>query len=201
MSDDDLRSLLNPVQAILAARPKWREVPESSWTPPATPEEPDPEPVVIPARTELYVDPADLPPEVVSQAGDGVNLGAQLALLQSMVRWLWTSQQIREATGRVTLTAIPPGTAPTWAAGESADLAVTWDATPLIVPADGDVEVDAAIAWAGKTSAVVKPGSITSTGCTITVKNISGSVVVPVAAQPITYIVRALYLYLPPYTP
>lgn len=199
MSGDDLRGLLDPIAAILAARPKWRELPETSYTPPATPEEPDPEPIVTPARTELYVDPADLPDEATGMGG--VDLGAQLALLQSMVAWLWSSQQIRQVVGRVTLTAIPPGTAPTWAAGETADLAVMWDSAPLIVPADADVEVDAAVAWAGKTTGVVKPGSITSTGCTITVKNISGSVVVPVSAQPITYIVRGLYLYLPPYTP
>lgn len=199
MSDDDLRSLLDPIAAILAARPKWREVPESTYTPPATPEEPDPEPIVTPARTELYVDPADLPDEVTGMGG--VDLGAQLALLQSMVAWLWSSQQIRMATGRVTLTAIPPGTSPTWTAGETADLPVLWDAPPLIVPVDGDVEVEATLVWQGKTTGQVKAGSITSTGCTVTVKNVSGSVVVPTSSQPITYIVRAQYLYLPPYTP
>jgi hypothetical protein len=190
MAADDLRALLDPWAALLAARPKQRIVPAQTYTPAPLPNLPDPEPVTIPERTELYVDPASLPEELT--AAGSVSINALVATLHSAVAWMWDKQEIRAVTGRITLTSglYQPGVY---------DFPVTWDAAPLKVPAGGIVATNAGVAWQGRTHAKIKTGSITSAGCTVTMTVVSATV--PTSGQPLTMEAQALYLYLPPYQP
>lgn len=192
MSEDDLRALLNPIAAILAARPRYREVPESIYQPPSIDGGSPPEPVIRPAHTELYVDPADLPAEVVGADGEGVSLGGQLALVQSMLAWVWGEMQIRAAVGRVTLTSGGP-----FLAGQERDFNITWDEPPLKTPTGGVVTVHAGVAWMGKVTAVIVPGTLTVTGCTVRAAFLN--TVVPSGGQPVTLEPQGLYLWVPPY--
>lgn len=197
MVSDDLRNLLNPIAAVVAARSRWRTIPGYTYNPPGTEADPDPEPVTVPERTEAYIDPADLPPEIVE---DGTaSLNEQVALLQAAVAQLYGDIQIRSVAGKTTLTAVPAGVGLTWDAGEQATLPIVWSSAPLRTPTYADVEVDAPIALLGRTTAQVVAGSITDTGCTIRVTNTSVAPVLPTAVSPITYTARALYVFLPPF--
>lgn len=194
--EDDLRALLDPLQTLLVARPKWRTIPARDETPAPTPEMPDPPQVVIPARVEPYTDPADLPPSLLV---DGrVDLAAQIALVQSAVAWLWGELQLRAVTGRITVTGGPLGIG-AWAAGAEMTRAIAWDQVPLRTPTGVVVQIEAGILSAGKTSAVVVPESITDTGCEVLLRNISAGPVIVTAQQPITYTAQGLYLFIPPF--
>lgn len=195
---EDLRGLLDPLAALLRARPRWRHVPEGQFTPEPTQTDPAPEPVPIPARTEVYTDPADLPD--VLTVDDTVDLGGQISLVQSALAWLWGELQLRVVTGSVTVTGGPNAPQP-WAAGTTMDVPVTWDQAPLRTPTGVVVQIEAGILAAGKTTAVVIPESITDLGATVRLTNVSGGPVVVTAQQTITYTAQALYLWVPPYEP
>lgn len=197
MADEDLRRLIDPLAAVVGARPRWRTIPGFTYTPPGTEAEPDPAPVTVPARSEAYVDPADLPAEL---AGDGaVSLNEQVALLHAAVAQLFGDIEIRSVSGSVVVSSVPAGLGPTWGPGESATVPVVWSTPPLRVPVHADVEVSAPIALLGRTAGEVVPGSITVEGCTVRVHNISATPVVPTAATALTFTARALYFYLPPF--
>lgn len=189
--EDDLRARFNPLDWILAARPKWRTIPESTVTPPATPENPDPEPIVTPERTEAYTDPGDLPDEVAS--GAELSLGGQIALVQAALAQQ-VDKRIRVAIGRRSLTNGVP-----LLAGATANLTVTFDTEALDVPEPGWVQIQPAIAWMGKTTAIVVPGTVTTEGCTVRVTALD--VVVPDSSNPITYEAVCPYLYVEPFEP
>ncbi len=121
-----------------------------------------------------------------------MSLTRQVALLHQGVVQI-ADQEIRTVAGRA---ALPNGT---YQSGAVREVAVTWDETPLEIPTGGIVTVYAAIAWLGKTTARIVPGSITATGCTVEVRALA--VVVPNAANPITVEAQALYLHAPPYEP
>lgn len=197
MADDDLRKLIDPLAAVVAARPRWRTIPGFTYTPPGTEAEPDPAPVTVPERSEAYVDPAELPHELISDGA--VSLNEQVALLHAAVAQIFGDIEIRSVSGSVVVSSVPPGLGPTWDGGESATVPVTWSSPPLRLPAHADVEVSAPIALLDRTAGEVVPGSITMQGCTVRIRNISAVPVVPTVATALAFTVRALYLYLPPF--
>lgn len=190
--EEDLRWLLDPLAVLRAARPKWRTVEEQTVIPEATPEVPDPEPIVTPEYTEVYVDAEDLPEEIAPEDEVGVSLGAKIALVAGALAQQ-TDKSALVAVGRVTRTSgllLPGGTV---------NLSVTFDTEALAVPESGWVQIQASIAWLGKTYAVVVPGSITSTGCTVRVTALDTVVFTP--SDFVTYEAVCLYTYAPPYDP
>lgn len=191
MPDEDLRALLDPIAAVLAARPRYRDIPETIYQPPADEDGRQPDPVIYPARTELYVDPADLPAAAVSPNGDAVSLGAQLALVQSMLAWVWDEMQFRSVTAQHVLDDGP------YLAGRTLEVPVTWDETPQKTPTSASVTINAPIAWLGRTSARVNPGSVTVTGATVVVT--VHNAISPGDNNPITYDVTGTYFWVPPY--
>ena len=165
---DDLRGLLDPWKIVHAVRPKYRQVPEQVITPAPTPGAPPPEPVTIPARTEVFTDPADLPAALVTDGA--VDLGAQLSLVQAALA-RFGDLQIRTVTGATTSA---PVVALTLGSGTSHDFPVTWQAPPL-APVKGAVcQIDASVVAAGRLRAVVLDESVTDSGCTVRVTVVGG---------------------------
>lgn len=183
----DLRALLAPLDAVLAARPRYRTVPGTRTVPDPTPENPDPAAVVTAPRVEAYTDPADLPAALT--AGGGVDLAAQVALLQGAVAQLWGDLQIRTVTGRVTLT---DGAHP---AGSRFERGVVWDTPAGRVPGGAIVSIQSHISWQGRVYATVTPGALSEAGCTVTVHVLAP--INPDSARPVTIDVTGLYLHVP----
>lgn len=190
----DLRKVLDLAAVLANARPKMRTIPATTYTPAPTTEDPNPEPIPVPERTEVYVDPAELPEAVTTTDGRGrpaLDLGAQLALLQARVAQMGDART-RVAAGRATVTS------GVYLAGATFEVPILFDTPALAVPESGWVQIQPAIAWLGRTKAVVKEGSFTKTGCTITVTALNA--ISLAAANPITYEIVALYSYTPPVT-
>lgn len=190
---DDLRGLLDPWKIVHAVRPKYRQIPEQVITPAPTPGAPPPEPVTIPARTEVFTDPADLPAALVTDGA--VDLGAQLSLVQAALA-RFGDLQIRTVTG---VTTSAPVVALTLGSGTSHDFPVTWQAPPL-APVKGAVcQIDASVVAAGRLRAVVLDDSVTDSGCTIRVTVVGTGAVTVGIALPLTVTATGLYLYWPPF--
>lgn len=187
---DDLREILDPIAAILRARPKWRHVPEQVIEQPPDAEGDPRPPVTLPARTEVYVDPAELPEEIVENGG--VDLGAQLAVVQSMLAWIWDEMQFRSVTAQYALTGVH-------LAGQEVEIPVTWDQVPAKTPTSATVTINAPIAWLGRTSARVDPDTVTATGATLVVTVLNA--INPGENNPIVYDVAGTYFWVPPYQP
>lgn len=184
---DDLREILDPLAAVLAARPRFRQVAATTITPPVTPEQPAPVPIVTPARTEAFTAPGDLPDATVTD--DDLDLGAQVALLQAAVAQLWGDLEIRTVAGRFTQTS------GVYTAGASYELLIGWDSTPPRTPTGALVSIQSYIGWQGRVTAKVKAGEVSSAGCTVTVSVLNA--ITPDAARPITFEVSGLYFYVP----
>lgn len=195
MADDDVRALFDPIAILRAARPKFREVPEQTYTPPATAGDPDPAPVTVPARTEVYTDPADLPDEV--KVDGTVDLITQLGIVQAGLARVVADLQIRTVFASTTLAPTVPLTL---AAGSTRDVALTWATPPLAHVLGAVARLDVGVAWQGKVTGHVKDGSVTDTGCTVTVTVVGVGTVVITTALPLTVNADGLYLYWPPYT-
>lgn len=108
MTERDLRSLLDPLAIVMAARPVVRT--EDSGLPRAA------------------VDMDKLPEIALSTSAEGVtgiDLGAQLALVQAAVARL-ADQQLRGVQAQRVFT----GTL-IWSAGDTRDVAMTWSTPPL----------------------------------------------------------------------
>lgn len=190
---DDLRALLDPLRVVLSARPKFRQMPEQVWTPPASEGMPNPDPIVSPARTEVFTDPADLPAALVTDGA--VDLGAQLSLVQAALA-RFGDLQIRTVTGATTSA---PVVALTLGSGTSHDFPVTWQAPPL-APVKGAVcRIDASVVAAGRLRAVVLDDSVTDSGCTVRVTVVGAGAVTVGIALPLTVTATGLYLYWPPF--
>lgn len=189
MADADLRALLDPLAAVAGARPRYRDIAASTVTPDPTPEVPSPSPIVVPARTEAYTAPADLPPSVAVAT---VDLGAQVALVAAALAQLWADAQVRTVAGRVTLTS------GAYTAGQSFDRTITWDEAPLRTPTGGVVSISSGFTWSGKCTAKIKPGTLSDTGATITIKALAAFT--PDGSQPVTFEVAGLYFYVPPFS-
>lgn len=197
---DDLRAILDPLATIRAARArKFVYTAETTYTPPATEQDPDPTPVDVEAPTRIGLLAEELPPELTFEMPEAAGGAVASLSIPATVGLLWGAlgqmqdQEIRSVAGRV---AVPNGA---MLAGATVDLSVAWDEAPLEVPTGGVVTVYAAIAWLGRTTALIVPGSITATGCTVRVRALAA--VSPSAGNPITVEATALYLYAPPYTP
>lgn len=185
MDADDLRSLLAPLAVVAGARPRYRLVPASSTTPPATPEDPDPEPIVTPARTEVYTEASELPDAITP---DGVvDLGGQLALLHAAVAQLWADLEIRTVLATRTLTS------GVYLAGTTFELNPTWDSAPLRTPTGPVLTINAYVGWMGRTTARVT--ALSDAGCTVLVTVLS--TVAPTSSQPLGYEVTGQYFYVP----
>lgn len=174
--------------AVLASVTRLRTVPAQTFTPPATDDDPDPEPYTLPAREVVEVDPDTLPAEVLR--GDGrVSLTQQVAMLWGAVGRV-PEQEIRTVAGRVALTT------GTYLAGATTTLTLTWDEAPLKTPTGGVTAVQAAVAWLGRVTATVVPGTLSATGCTVRVHFLAA--VAPSAGQPVTVEAQGMYLWTPP---
>lgn len=204
LKDDvrDLRSMLDPLATIRAARARrYVRIADKWHTPPPTTTDPTPTPVPVPdPPVSVGVIAEELPSHLQVTTPSATGGGSEVAInLNEMIGVLWGAvgqiqdQEIRSVAGRA---ALPNGV---YAAGSVTEVAVRWDATPLEVPTGGVVSVYAAIAWLGKVTALIKPGTLTATGCTVQVRALTA--VVPSAANPVTVEAQALYLYSPPYTP
>jgi hypothetical protein len=178
----------DPLAAVIASEARVLTIPEQTYTPPATDDDPDPDPYTVPARDVIDVDPATLPPEVLQ--GDGrVSLTQQVALLWGAVGKV-PEQQIRTVAGRVTLTS------GTYSGGATQDFTVTWDDTPLKAPTGGVIAVREAVAWLGRVTATVVAGTLTSTGCTVHARFLA--TVAPTAGSPVTIEAQGMYLWTDP---
>lgn len=187
MASDDLRALLNLPEILAAARPKMRTIPATTYTPEPTAGDPDPEPITVPERTEVYVEPTSLPEEIAP--GGQVDLVAQVNLLHARLGQIGDTYT-RVAVGRAVVTS------GVYTIGQSFDVTITFDTPALAVPESGWVQIQPAIAWMGRTKAVVKAGSFTTAGCTVTVTALNA--IAPSPGDPITYEAVALYNYTPP---
>jgi hypothetical protein len=186
---------IDPRAIIKAALVKVEEVAATSFTPPATPDLPDPQPIVIPAKTVLAPVITALPDVLKSADGENYSLSGAVALIWAMLQ----SMEIRTVTGHVTVSTIPGGAGGSiWAANASFDKPITWDVVAPESPTGVLINAEAGVLSAGKTVAVLKPGTATAVGATLTCTNISGGNVVVNATNPITYNAQALYIYTPP---
>ncbi len=186
---------IDPRAVIKAALVKVQEIPASSFTPPATPDQPDPQPIVIPAITRLIPVMANMPDILKSADGEFYDLSGAVALIWAMLQ----SMEIRSVTGHVTISTIPGGVGGTiWAANASFDKPITWDTPAPETPTGVLINAEAGVLSAGKTIAVVKDGTATTVGATLTCTNVSGGNVIVNSTNPITYNAQALYIYTPP---
>jgi hypothetical protein len=186
-------SPIDPRAIVRAARARVKIIPGGpSVTPPPTPDNPDPQPVAVPPRVVIGP-PSDTIPDLLKGPDGGLTLGAGLGMLWA----LFQSLEIRAVTGHLTLTA-PPNGGPLWPAGQAAEKPITWDEPAPETPTGVLISAEAGILSAGKTVAVLKPGTATSTGATLVLQNLSGTAVAVNPANPITYNAQALYLYTPP---
>lgn len=197
----DARLFLDPLEVIRNARSKsWNYTFEMWQTPLPTPDNPDPEPVPVESPPVRFGPVAeDLPGVLIESVPGpngtrvpGINLASQIGVMWGALGQI-QDQEIRSVAGRV---AVPNGT---YMANQVVELPVLWDETPLEVPTGGVVSIHSAIAWLGKTTAKIKPGSLTETGCTVVVRALAP--VVPTNGNPITVEAQALYLYTPPFQP
>lgn len=174
----DLRALLDPLLAVKAARPEVREV--------RTPDGVE--------QQVAVVDPSQLPAVALTAnpgGGAAVDLGAQVALLQSALGRL-ADMQLRAVHAAATLTltiTINPG--------QTRDIPLTWEVAPLAPCRHAVARLDVGVAWLGKVSAAVVPGSVTDAGCTVRLT--AASLVVITSAQPLTVHADGTYLYWPPF--
>jgi hypothetical protein len=182
----------SPIDALIAVADsavRKRTIPAATYSPPPTTDNPNPASYTVPAREVVEVDPATLPPEVVNSDGR-VSLTQQVAMLWGAVGQV-PEQEIRTVAGRVTMNS------GSYQAGATQDLSVTWDQAPLRSPTGGVVAVQAAVAWLGRVTAVVVPGTLTTAGCTVRARFLG--TVAPTSGSPVTVEAQGMYLWTPPH--
>lgn len=179
----DLRELLIPVDVVKAVPVETYEIPSYEVD-----IEGQDDPLVVPARTMITPVVANLP--------DALKMGTGTWRVEAVIGTLWgavwqiLNGQHLTAVGRVTITS------GIYEPAQTAELAVLWDEAPAAIPAGGAVIVYPAVAWMGRTTARIKPGTMSATGCTIVMTAIDD--VTPSSSSPITYEVQAPYDYYPP---
>jgi hypothetical protein len=133
----------------------------------------------------------------------GIELGTQIGVLWGALNQIQDQQIVSTSAVAVLLRSqLPAGGI--FAAGESREVAVTWESTPPAAPTGGFVQLNSAFIWAGKVTAWIKTGSTTETGCVVVFKNISNSTVVvneTVDNLRISATAIGLGLFTPPYVP
>lgn len=184
----DLRALLDPLASVRAARPRWRVVPDRTYVPDPFPGDPDPAPVVIPGRTEVFTAAADLPDEVVSP--QGVDLGGQIALVAAALAQ-YTDVVLRPASAEITLPA-------TFAANTDVDIAAAWvDGPTQTVP------VAVSVLPLGPSPLQVRAitaRALTTTVTGVTVRFRARRAVLGLDPED-RYVVHAIYSHTPPFIP
>lgn len=189
----DVRALLTPLQVIRSARAKaWKYRDEVARMGEAAPQRLGPMIEDLPA--DLVIESSPMPD---GTTGPTVDLFAQIGLL-------WAAQNQRDDQEIISTSAtviVPTGTR--LAAGQTVELPAVWDSTPPAAPSGGFATVNSGLAWAGKVTAWLKPGSCTATGAVVVFKNLSPSLIVALAASAggISAAVVGLGLYNPPYVP
>jgi hypothetical protein len=178
---EDIRTVLDPLETIRSARARTF-VQETA---------PTDEPRVGVIAEEL--------PEIIVNHDTGipgVDLVQQVGVLWGAFNQL-LDQESRSVTGRALL----PNR--TYRAGDTIDLVVPWDETPLEVPSSVTAMALASMPTAmGKIRARIVPGTATLTGATIrlTFEGVAAAVVVT-AALPIAVEAIGRYIWTPPYIP
>jgi hypothetical protein len=185
---------VDPYATVRAAGIEVEVVPEVTIQPDPTPEVPNPQPIVVPEAVRFRPNLAALPDVLKTPDGTGFDLTTAVAMLWQVFH----SLEIRTVAGYVTLTSVPGGIGGTvWPAGQTLELPIIWDMSPPQVPTGAVVTTEAGVAWMGKTTARVKPGSITQAGCVVQASVVGVASVTPNGGQPITYTATALYLHTP----
>lgn len=181
MRPEDLRTLLDPLRAVVAARPVVH------WQADGLAEKPI-----------AAVEPEKLPEAATVTYPDGlvgIDVAAQLALVQSALAQ-FTDLQIRTVSGATTSA---PLVSLTLGSGTSHDFPVTWQ-TPPLAPVKGALcQIDASVVAAGRLRAVVLDDSVTDSGCTVRVTVVGAGAVTVGVALPLTVTATGLYLYWPPF--
>lgn len=186
---------LDAVGVVQATAVQVEVTPPDVREPPPTPDGPPADPIIIAGDTRLVLDLDALPAVMKSPDGTGLRMSAAVAVLWQIQH----SMQIRAVTGRVVLTAVPGGVGGSiWQAGRAIDFPLTWDTVAPIAPSTGVlITTEAGVIGAGKTTAVVKDGTVTTTGAAITATNVSGADLIVNGSAPIIYHAQGLYLYSP----
>jgi hypothetical protein len=188
---------IDPYEAVRSAPVHVETIPGETHEPPWTPETDGAAPVVTPPRVQLTPDLTALPSFLKSPDGTILDHGAAIAVLWQLLH----SMEIRSVSGSYTLTTAPEFTGGSvWPAGLEIERPVTWlDPAPR-VPTGVLVRAEAGVLGAGKTVGTPVVGTISTTGATLRLRNVSGGQVVVTAQAPITYIAQALYLHTPTIT-
>ncbi len=126
-----------------------------------------------------------------------IELGSQIGVLWAAVNQLLA----RRITSTTATCVVPAGV--TMQPGKTQEVPCTWESSPLAVPTDALVFLNAGLLGAGKVTAWIKPGSVNATGCTVIFKNTSTTPVMAVTAAvsgltSITATVVGQALYTPP---
>jgi hypothetical protein len=190
----DARALINPLKTIRDARArKFRSVFDT----------PNEGPKIGVIAEEL---PAALQRPMSGPRGEsivGIELSSQVGVLWGAIGQILDQEIVStSAVAILPRSVLPPGGI--FAAGESREVAVTWESTPPAAPTGGFVQINSAFIWAGKVTAWIKTGSTTETGCVVVFKNISNSTVVvneTVDNLRISATAIGLGLFTPPYVP
>lgn len=189
---EDARAILDPLRTIRNARAvKYRYIgnsPISDIMKFGVIADELPEELVLkyPGDPQVYVDYASL---------TGVLWGAFGQVLD---------QQIVSTSGTCVLLRSQLGPGGIFAPGATAEVEVTWESEPPAAPTGGFVQMHSSFVWAGKVTAWIKTGSVTSAGCVVVFKNISNSNVVVNETNDnlrVSATAIGLGLYTPPYVP
>jgi hypothetical protein len=184
---------LDPYALVRAAGMAAVTVPERTIQPDPTPEIPNPAPLVIPGGVRIVPDLDALPDFLKGPDGQFAPAVASAVLWQ-----LFHSLEIRAVTGHVVLTSVPGGVGGTiWQEGRSIDFPITWDQPAPAAPTGVLISTEATIQAVGRTVAVLKDGSATTTGAVITATNIADADIIVNTTDPLIYHAQGLYLHTP----
>jgi hypothetical protein len=201
---EDIRAILNPLRLVRSIRAKKFIKTQDKWyRPPATPENPDPEPIPVEDPPVSIGVIAEEMPEVIQQLGPnsrggmelGVGVTSWLALLHGALNQL-LDQESRTVTGRAL---VPNGA---YMSGAAITIDVPWDESPLEVPSSVTAMALASMPAAmGKIRARLVPGSTTMTGCQVRLEFVGTGAVAVTSTLPIAVEAVGRYIWTPPYIP
>lgn len=199
---EDIRAILDPLAAIRAARARKFVYTDERWyTPPPTEEDPDPEPISVDPPERFGVLAEELPPQLVIDSPDGsggtvpsISIPAQVGVLWGAIGQIAEDMEIRYVHASQTLSSTL-----ILQAGQTRDVALTWDEAPLDKVRGADARLDVGVAFMGKATATVIQSSVTDTGCTVRIR--ATATVVINTGNPLTVHATAAYLYSPPFDP
>lgn len=190
---EDARAVLNPAATVRGIRAKAFKYDTAA---------PDAPPTIGLIAEDL--------PEVLQRAAPpsspdaiAIDVGSTLGTVWGAVNQL-LNMQIVSTTAVAVLQRGMLGPGGVFGAGQTAEVAVTWDSTPPAAPTGGLAQLNSSFVWAGKVTAWIKVGTTTAEGCTVVFKNISDSTIVvneATDALRVSANVVGLGIYIPPYVP